>query len=91
MLDEEPETRGVEEVEHATELWDARVLSTLSDADVRALREIAAALQRLDEKRYGIYIECGVTIEPGRLAARPEAATCFDCALDAELNAQVAR
>lgn len=81
---EELDSRETEEVEHATELWDARVLSLLGDADVESLRRIAAAVRRLDEGRYGCCVECGVGIEPARLFVLPEAATCFDCALDAE-------
>ena len=84
---EELESRETEDVEQATEQWDARVLSRLGDADVASLQRIAAALRRLDEGRYGICVECGVAIEPDRLFVLPEAATCFDCALDAEVHA----
>jgi DnaK suppressor protein len=84
---EELDSREVEAVENATELWDARVLSVLGDADVEALTRIVAALRRLDEGCYGACVECGIAIEPARLAALPEAATCFDCALDAEERA----
>ncbi|MGE0868998.1 MAG: TraR/DksA family transcriptional regulator [Kofleriaceae bacterium] len=88
-LEEEQATRDSEDVENATELWDVHVLSKLSDVDIRALRDIAAALRRLDDGRYGLCVECGMAIEPARLSAVPEAATCFECALDAERSATV--
>lgn len=82
---EELDSREIEEIENATELWDARVLSRLGDADARTLGLIVGALQRLDSGCYGKCVECGVTIEPQRLFALPEAATCYQCALDAEV------
>jgi DnaK suppressor protein len=47
---------------------------------VDRLREIHAALSRLDEGGYGICQRCGQQIPAGRLAARPSAATCVTCA-----------
>jgi DnaK suppressor protein len=44
------------------------------------LREIDAALSRLDQGGYGICQRCGRPIPAGRLAARPSAATCIGCA-----------
>ena len=81
---EEVDSGEVEGIGHATELWDVRVLSVLSDTDAAALGKITAALRRLDECRYGLGTECGVALEPARLAVLPEVPTCFDCALDAE-------
>jgi DnaK suppressor protein len=82
--DEELDSRESEEVEHATEQWDARVLTLLGDADARALERITAALRRLEAGTYGHCTECGVAIESGRLAVIPEAPVCLECALDAE-------
>jgi DnaK suppressor protein len=47
---------------------------------VDRLREIDAALARLDEGGYGICRRCGQQIPAGRLAARPSATTCVACA-----------
>jgi DnaK suppressor protein len=47
------------------------------------LRDIEAALVRLDEGGYGICQRCGQQIPAGRLAARPSAATCVACASQA--------
>ncbi len=45
--------------------------------------EIAAtahALERIAAGEYGLCVQCGADIAPGRLEARPEAALCIDCA-----------
>jgi DnaK suppressor protein len=44
------------------------------------LNEIDAALQRLDEGRYGLCTKCGNSIALGRLQVRPQAALCISCA-----------
>ncbi|MDN6625441.1 MAG: TraR/DksA family transcriptional regulator, partial [Acidipropionibacterium jensenii] len=45
-----------------------------------AIAEIDAALARVEDGRYGLCLRCGRPISPERLAARPSAATCLDCA-----------
>jgi RNA polymerase-binding protein DksA len=44
------------------------------------LAEIDAALQRMDEGRYGLCRNCGNGIALGRLQVRPQAALCISCA-----------
>ena len=39
-------------------------------------RQIAAALDRLDDGSYGLCTECGAEISPGRLAILPAATHC---------------
>ncbi len=73
-----------EVVEHATEQWDAQVLTKLSEVDAVALGKIISALRRLENDTYGACLECGIAIEPARLHVLPEADACFDCATDAE-------
>ncbi len=41
---------------------------------------IQLAFARLDAGSYGLCLNCGAPIAPGRLAARPEAELCIDCA-----------
>ena len=91
--DEELDSREIEEIENATELWDARVLSLLGDADAQALAQVVGALERLAGGCYGKCVECGIAIEHARLVVLPEAATCFECAFDAEqpMRLRVAR
>jgi RNA polymerase-binding transcription factor DksA len=44
------------------------------------VREIDAALRRMDEGRYGLCTSCGTGIALGRLQVRPQAALCISCA-----------
>jgi DnaK suppressor protein len=46
----------------------------------RHLEEIDAALERVADGSYGQCTSCGRPIGAARLAARPAAATCIDCA-----------
>jgi DnaK suppressor protein len=43
------------------------------------LLEIDDALDRLARGAYGVCIDCGAGIAPGRLAVRPQAARCITC------------
>jgi DnaK suppressor protein len=50
-------------------------------ADARKhLAELESALERMDAGDYGRCEQCGNPIAPGRLAARPTARKCIDCA-----------
>lgn len=81
---EEFDSREPEVVEHATEHWDASVLSKLSEVDAASLGKIISALRRLESGTYGRCLECGIAIQPARLHVLPEADACFVCATDAE-------
>jgi len=48
------------------------------------VREIIAALDRVDEGEYGICIACSENISPKRLAALPWAARCIRCQENAD-------
>ena len=48
------------------------------------LKEIAAALERIDAGDYGICENCGEAINPKRLEIDPVARLCIDCASAAE-------
>ena len=45
----------------------------------RRLSQLTAALERLERDDYGRCTVCGQRIEPERLVAIPEAATCLAC------------
>jgi RNA polymerase-binding transcription factor DksA len=60
--------------------WDARVLTQLSERELRELASIIAALRRIDEGTYGQCQHCDSKIESGRLADDPAAISCRACA-----------
>ena len=46
----------------------------------REVAAVTAAIARIDEGSYGICTSCGKDIAAERLAAKPEAALCIECA-----------
>ena len=83
-VEEELAARDIENVERATEEWDAQVLSKLGDTDMRAIVAIGEAIARLDAGTYGRCLHCEEMIAVARLEALPEATTCIACATRAE-------
>ena len=81
LVAEELESREIEPEENAAELWDARVLDGIGDAELRAVLRITAALRRLEDGRYGRCVDCGDEIEPERLLILPESERCLGCAI----------
>jgi RNA polymerase-binding protein DksA len=55
------------------------VRSAEENRDRVELREVAAALQRMKEDRYGVCTVCGREIPLARLRAQPAAARCLPC------------
>ena len=51
--------------------------AALIEGEIASVRR---ALERVAAGTYGECVSCGEPIVPGRLAARPEAALCIDCA-----------
>ena len=47
--------------------------------DIKLLREVLAALRRIDQDGYGICLECAEPISPKRLQAVPWARYCVTC------------
>jgi len=60
--------------------------------EAATIREITAALKRLDRGEYGICLDCELKIQPKRLAVIPWAPRCGSCqeAAEAEDQAGVA-
>jgi DnaK suppressor protein len=54
-------------------------LERLSDAERLELKRIDAAMERIDEGRYGTCAGCGSAIERRRLTALPWAIRCTSC------------
>lgn len=80
------EARYVDLAGQVADAGEASVADLLVDVDhamalrdVRELREVEAALQRIEDGTYGECRECGAQIAFARLEAHPTAARCIDC------------
>ncbi len=73
------EDRESELEECAQEDRSARLLASLDDRTVRAVREIDAALRRLADGKYGVCQGCGKRIPVGRLRVLPATRFCTLC------------
>jgi DnaK suppressor protein len=75
----ERDAEANDRVDRASKLETDRVLRALGDAEQIELAEINAALERIDQHRYGRCETCGARIPERRLEAIPEARTCLPC------------
>jgi RNA polymerase-binding protein DksA len=66
--------------EGATIAFERQQVVALLDQARRRLADVEAALARRAAGDYGICENCGRPIAPERLAVRPAARTCIDCA-----------
>lgn len=66
--------------EGATIAFERQQVVALLESARRRLAEVEAALTRRAEGRYGVCESCGRPIAAERLAVRPAARTCIDCA-----------
>lgn len=66
--------------EQAVEVQNDATLQAIGAAADADLAEIDAALQRIEDGKYGLCRDCGQPIVPLRLAALPQAVTCSACA-----------
>jgi DnaK suppressor protein len=66
--------------EGATIAFERQQVAALLEQARRRLADVEAALARREAGVYGICETCGRPIAPERLAARPAARTCIDCA-----------
>jgi RNA polymerase-binding protein DksA len=62
----------------ATTMYDRELDEGLEEGAQQTLAEIDAALQRIEDGRYGICENCGKQIDPERLAAIPWTRLCID-------------
>jgi DnaK suppressor protein len=51
----------------------------MAERDIRELRDLDTAWERLESGRFGVCIDCGNSIAPARLQANPAAARCNPC------------
>lgn len=66
--------------ERAKQFEDNEVVDALGNEAREELTKISSALQRLETGDYGLCVECGLEIEPGRLQVYPYADECIECA-----------
>lgn len=57
---------------------------SLMEAEEDTLELVEAALERIEERNYGLCVECGSRIPKARLNAIPYAALCIRCASQSE-------
>lgn len=74
----QPEDDDLEE--QAAEIDGDDVLERLSRAGNDEIRQVTAALRRIDAGTYGKCMACGRPITERRLEAIPETETCLECA-----------
>jgi RNA polymerase-binding protein DksA len=66
--------------EQAQERENDEVVDAIGNETAQSIRDIQAALARIDDGTYGICGSCGGEISPARLQVVPEATRCVDCA-----------
>jgi DnaK suppressor protein len=52
--------------------------------DLRELRAVESALERIEQGSYGVCVNCGSVIGADRMRAQPTAALCIACQTEAE-------
>lgn len=65
--------------DHATEMFDRELDGSLGDNAEQLVREIDAALDRIDDGSYGTCARCAKAIPEERLDAVPYAVLCVGC------------
>ena len=65
--------------ERANEVQNDEVLTGLDEMTLGEVRQIRAALERIDRGHYGVCAQCGQPIGAARLAAVPTAVNCVRC------------
>lgn len=66
--------------EQATQMEGDEVMEELENNALAEVKQIRAALRRIDDGSYGDCSNCGDAISPGRLEALPYATQCINCA-----------
>ncbi len=64
--------------------YNQEVLMNLSETQRALVRDIDAALDRIDQGVYGLCVSCEEEISPRRLEVRPFSRYCIDCKTEVE-------
>lgn len=73
----------------ASESYGQELSFTISDAGRRMLRDIDAALRKVEDGSFGNCEACGNAIDEPRLEVLPHAKLCISCQENAERNGSV--
>ena len=73
-------------IDQATQSLDKEILFELSDNERKILRDIEAALRKVEKGAYGICEHCKNIIEKKRIKALPSARYCMACQNGSEKN-----
>ncbi len=71
---------SADSVDQATQLENDVVVGGLDEVARRRLVELRAALDRMNNRTYGVCLDCGDDIDLRRLEAVPTAVFCIECA-----------
>ncbi|MXO59002.1 TraR/DksA family transcriptional regulator [Altererythrobacter salegens] len=66
--------------ERAVQMEDDETLEAQAALAAQEIASVRRALDRVEDGDYGTCVKCGEEISENRLAARPEAALCINCA-----------
>ena len=66
--------------EQAQERENDEVVDAIGNETAQSIRDIRAAIERIDEGSYGLCESCGKEIGEARLKVVPEATRCVNCA-----------
>lgn len=73
-------------IDQATQSLDKEILFELSDNERKILRDIDAALRKMEKGTYGLCEHCKKVIEKKRIKALPSARYCMSCQSGSEKN-----
>jgi len=73
-------------IDQATQSLDKEILFELSDNERKILRDIEAALRKMEKGTYGLCEHCKNVIEKKRIKALPSARYCMVCQSGSERN-----
>ena len=74
---DQPPSKDFED--RATERESDEVMESLGNSGLAEIRQIDAALARIDDGTFGVCVACGEDISPERLEIVPHAARCRKC------------
>ncbi len=66
--------------EQAQERENDEVVDAIGNETAQSIRDVQAALARIEDGSYGICAKCGEEISEGRLRVMTEATRCVNCA-----------